>query len=685
MGERWSLRLRFALFFVGLATGAIAFLAAALWLGHAKYGGPAEGYVIAGLVASFGIAGLAAWVGYLFDENVARPILALASDLDTRARTDVDTMIDTAPARYLGALAPAARAAHDALARTRAKQSEAIAAQTRNLEREKALLAALLRDLSEAALVLNGDGRVLLYNRMAQSLLPGIGLDRDIAGFLRLDPLQHAMARLAAGRERGKAQAERFMTASCDGTRFLLGRVNAVDIDAAPLGHVVILHDASEDLRSHGEQDHLFHELLEQLRRTSSALGPLLDALDAAEPGSDARKTFTTAAQAELNRLHEALRRGTAVHSEISARHWPMAQVAAQDILDAVTAHTDGQITARPSNDFLHCDGFAISSLLKTVTSELLARAGCHALRLESTPRDGELWLQVTWSGPALPDGELDRWLHRPLSEAYGAYTGRDALEAHRTEIWPASNEGAASIVLPLQLSGPPALAPGDPRPEFYDFDLPAQDLSCDLASRPLKSLSFIVFDTETTGLSPRNGDEIVQIAGLRVVNGRILTGEAFDSLVNPGRPIPPASTKVHGITDAMVADAPDIKAAGRAFFDYCDGAILIAHNAPFDIAFLRLKEPAIGREFRQPYLCTVLLSAALFGHTGNHTLDALAQRFGIEIPEKLRHTALGDATATAEIFIRMLDVMEGAGIVTLQDALDASQQMRRIRRAQDY
>jgi DNA polymerase-3 subunit epsilon len=194
-----------------------------------------------------------------------------------------------------------------------------------------------------------------------------------------------------------------------------------------------------------------------------------------------------------------------------------------------------------------------------------------------------------------------------------------------------------------------------------------------------------VVFDTETTGLSPRGGDEIVQIAGLRVVNGRVLHGEAFDTLVNPGRAIPPASTRVHGITDPMVEGAPDIVRAGRDFHAYCEDAVLVAHNAPFDIAFLRLKEAEIGREFRQPYLCTVLLSAALFEHTGKHTLDALAERFGIEIPDRLRHTALGDATATAEVFLKMLDVMEGAGIVTLGDAMRAGERMHRIRRAQDY
>lgn len=117
MWERLGLRLRFALFFAAFALGGTLIAGAALWFAHGRYGGPAEGYVVAGAAISFGLIGLAAWIGLLFDENVARPILALASDLNTRARSSVETGIDQAPARYLGALAPAANALHAALGR----------------------------------------------------------------------------------------------------------------------------------------------------------------------------------------------------------------------------------------------------------------------------------------------------------------------------------------------------------------------------------------------------------------------------------------------------------------------------------------------------------------------------------------------------------------------------------------
>ncbi|MEH6361843.1 MAG: exonuclease domain-containing protein, partial [Amylibacter sp.] len=110
-----------------------------------------------------------------------------------------------------------------------------------------------------------------------------------------------------------------------------------------------------------------------------------------------------------------------------------------------------------------------------------------------------------------------------------------------------------------------------------------------------------------------------------------------------------------------------------------------VAHNAPFDLAFLRLKEKQIGRQFSHPVLCTVLLSAAMFDHTGAHTLDDLAGRFGVSIRPELRHTALGDAVATAEVFQQMLQVMQSEGIATLRQAIEAEKRMTQIRRAQNY
>ncbi|SEM13422.1 DNA polymerase-3 subunit epsilon [Roseovarius azorensis] len=684
LSARLSLRLRFALFFAALGLGGAALIAAALWFGHARAGGAVDGYVIAGLIATLGLLGLSVWIGLLFDENVAKPILALASDLTTRARADVDLQIDESQARHLSTLAPAANAINTALSEARAARQRAVERQTARLAREKALFEALFRDLGEGAVVATPDNRVMLYNRMAQELLGDIGLDRPLAAFLRPEPVLDALARMQAARVCGQISAETFLAASADGKRFLLGRVSPVISDEELSGHVLIFRDATEDLSAHAHQDHLFNSLLEGVRRPAATIGALLDVLQSGgDLPPEARVKFAKGIEDEVTRLFDCLTHMSKQHAAVKSRRWPMSPVAVAHIFDGIAAQVAVPLEVTHTDATLGCDGFAVTTLMGAIIAHLTKDGTREALTLAVETEGAETRLVLGWQGEAVTDGQLTGWLEEPLSSAYGDYSGRDALKAHQTDLWAEMTAAGHRIVLPLS-TATEQLTPGDARPEFYDFSLPGAPVG-ELAERALSDLSFVVFDTETTGLSPRGGDEIVQIAGLRIVNGRILRGETFDSLVNPGRPIPPASTRVHHITDAMVQGAPDIARVGQRFHDFCEGAVLVAHNAPFDLAFLRLKEHVIGRRFDHPVLCTVLMSAGLFDHTGQHTLDALCERFGISIPPEARHTAMGDTIATAEVFVRMLDLLQAKGVMTLGAAIREEGRMTRIRKAQKY
>ena len=211
-----------------------------------------------------------------------------------------------------------------------------------------------------------------------------------------------------------------------------------------------------------------------------------------------------------------------------------------------------------------------------------------------------------------------------------------------------------------------------------YDFDLLETSGDADFENCALPDLCFVVFDTETTGLLPHK-DDIVQIGAVRVVRGKIVEGERLDTLVDPKRPIPPASTKVHGVSDAMVQGAPDIFSAGRQFHHFARDAVIVAHNAPFDMAFLRRDAKEMGVSWDHPILDTVLLSAVLFGASETHTLDALCDRLGVTIPEHLRHTALGDAQATAEVLVRMLPMMAARGMRTFGDVIAETRKHGRL------
>ncbi|WP_323777639.1 3'-5' exonuclease, partial [Leisingera sp.] len=147
----------------------------------------------------------------------------------------------------------------------------------------------------------------------------------------------------------------------------------------------------------------------------------------------------------------------------------------------------------------------------------------------------------------------------------------------------------------------------------------------------------------------------------------------------DPGRPIPAASTKVHGISDALVQGAPVISDAARAFHQFASDAVIVAHNAPFDMAFLHRHAKRAGISWDQPVLDTVLLSAVLFGASQNHTLDALCERLDVTIPPALRHTAMGDARATAEVFCKMLPMLEARGLATFGAVLEESRKHGRL------
>ena len=287
---------------------------------------------------------------------------------------------------------------------------------------------------------------------------------------------------------------------------------------------------------------------------------------------------------------------------------------------------------------------------------------------------------------PRLGASIFDYFVEEELRTAYGQLTGS------RTEI--AVDVKGARVSLSFQvrlkkLSQSPGymilidettarLAPEARRPLIYDFDAIRHNSEKAIEQRPLQELSFVVFDTETTGLMP-NKDEIVQIGAVRVVNGRIIPGETVDQLGNPGRPIPPGSTKVHRITDDMVAEAPDPATAISGFHIFARDSVIVAHNAPFDMAFLHKYGSISGQVWDHPILDTVLLSAVVFGAEQEHTLDALCARLDIEIPQNLRHTALGDAQATAEALCKLLPILTSRGLDTFGKVTNQTRKYGRL------
>ncbi len=160
--------------------------------------------------------------------------------------------------------------------------------------------------------------------------------------------------------------------------------------------------------------------------------------------------------------------------------------------------------------------------------------------------------------------------------------------------------------------------------------------------------MEFVIFDLETTGLSSER-DAILEIGAL-VVRDEQITEEIFETLVQPKRRIPFYITKINGITDRMVQHSPGIETVLPSFLEFVAGRQLVAHNASFDMGFLRANAARLGLEAPVRATCTVQLSKRAFPHESRHNLDAICARLGIEANN--RHRALADVEMTAQAFL---------------------------------
>lgn len=183
-------------------------------------------------------------------------------------------------------------------------------------------------------------------------------------------------------------------------------------------------------------------------------------------------------------------------------------------------------------------------------------------------------------------------------------------------------------------------------------------------------SADFVVFDIETTGFSPVN-NRIIEIGAVRVSGGEI--ADRYSTFINPDVPIPFEIEKLTGIHDDMVMGAPMIETILPEFLDFCKDAVLVAHNANFDMGFIMENARRQGIEKKFTYVDTVGIARVLLPNQAKHTLDAVAKTLGISLEN--HHRAVDDAQATAEIFVKFIPMLKQAGADTLKkvNAMGAS------------
>ncbi|WP_157211966.1 3'-5' exonuclease [Sinorhizobium sojae] len=669
---RLGLRSRILLFFVAIAAGAIGALGLGLWGAYRRESSPEILDVLlqVAAVGSVGIFMVVAGIWLLFDRHVARPIEAMASTMRARAHAQVEQGIDSHGARYLGDLAAAASVTTAALSETRNALAETVARETARLSSDNQKLEQLLADVAPAVLLCTGRHHLAFYNTSAQEMLATaetpVCLGRSLFDYLSDGALRSAYQRLV---DMNTPDAVLEFVCTASRRRRLAGRMRLTGGTPHDAGaYVLTLRDVTEELAACARRDVLLSDVFSTIRPAIEMLKERADRLDVASGAA----TGALLAH-DIMGLDLAVQALESRFENCQSDGWPMAWMDASELAHQVQRELSASgIAVEIDTDLLtaRCNMPDIVSLFAHLARQIAQDRAVREFVFSVRELQAEGIVNLEWCGTAISDNLLQQWLHKPADDQ--SPTADAILRAHRTTMLSASfTEGRASLMMRLQhvkkLQPVPARLS---RSVTYDFELLSLPRYDRIAEARLDDLAYVVFDTETTGLLPEQGDEIVQIAAVRIVNGKRVEGETFETLVNPGRRIPAASSAVHRITDAMVEDAPGVAEVVRRFHRFCDGAVLVAHNAPFDMEFLYRRENELRISFTNPILDTVLLSAVVFGRQHAHTLDALCQRLGVSLTEAVRHTAMGDAVATADAFLRLQAIIAGRGLERLGDLL---------------
>jgi DNA polymerase-3 subunit epsilon len=582
-----------------------------------------------------------------------------------------------------------------------------------SVEEEKNRLAALMSELAMGVVVCNLDGRILLYNNRARlqfkALAQGptsmsggalIGLGRSIFSILERGQIAHALENIQSRLRKGSAEpSANFITATRSGQLLrtqMAPVVTAQDDESAAepqvTGYVLTIENITKSFEREAERDQVLQALTDGSRAAlgsiRAAVETLLDSPDI-EPAM--RQRFLGAINEESLRMSRQLEAATSGFADALKTRWPLEDVLGVDVLAAAQQRIEDKvglpIKTEEMDDalWIRADSFALIQAITFLASRLKEHYDIRELRFRLTSEGSMAFVDLIWSGVPISTETYYLWELEPMNVGADVtpLTLRDVSQRHGGEIWfqrdKAAHRAFFRLVLPVAAVAPEMQRElqsqhlrSDSRPEYYDFNLFAsRDSSIDL-DRPLAELAYSVFDTETTGLEPSAGDEIIQIGAVRVVNLRLLRQEIFDQLIDPRRPLSPEGIRIHGITEDMVRGQPTIDAVLPAFYEFCSETVLVAHNAAFDMRFLEIKEAATGVRFAQPVLDTLLLSAVIHPNQESHRLESIAERLGINVIG--RHTALGDAFVTGDVFIKMVPLLNAMGIVTLREALAAAE-----------
>jgi len=544
-------------------------------------------------------------------------------------------------------------------------------------EKERNLLAAIMAELPQGVIICNNSGRILLFNSLAKNIFMGnkpgqkseqfIGLGRSIFHLIDKALIAHAVSEIEDRLKMEKAGvASYFITPIHSGCLISAVAIPVLDQDRNMTGFILTFQDVTDDIN---QFDNIF-------KKTDKFRTRLL----AHDPGLS-RQSMT---QEQFEILHDQYEEIADTILDAILTGIPLGSLSIVEFINSLKAKLDSACNVRLDTN-LHVnyekilgDTYSLTTSLVFLFENLSDMTGEKIFRLSCTQHRDTIVFAIKWQKIMVYADDIKNLLFRPINGLPSLFY---VFRQNRAcfHIIEDGNKTTCQIDISFQAESEKSgqekrLSPviTGSRPEFYDFNLfRTEDEDRDLLDTSLKNITYTVFDTETTGLDPDGGDEIISIAAVRIVNSRIIYQDIFEELVDPKRDIPLESYKIHGINYEMVTGKKDINAILPMFKKFASDTVLVGHNIAFDMKMLKVKEKTSGIKFTGPVLDTLLLSAILHPLHEHHDMENIARRLGVNILG--RHTALGDAIASAEIFLKLLPILNSNGILTLRDAIKAS------------
>jgi len=535
-------------------------------------------------------------------------------------------------------------------------------------EKERNLLAAIMAELPHGVIICNKSGRILLFNSLAKRLFTQdthskraeyfIGLGRSIFHLIDKDLIAHAFKEIEDRLNNDQTiMASYFITPIYTGHLISIETIPVLNQNNLMTGFILTFQDVSDNIARY-----------ENINETLLSFKNFLDK-NIAQKESFINEKYLEMANFILNSTLKKL---------------PLTTLPLNQFLSSIKKKVKVEngikvnVPKDDQNTQILADTYSFTMAFVFLLVNLSELTLQKTFDLKVSMLNGNILFDIKWHKNFASKMQIEKIMNKKIRDlpSFGY-----VLKQNRSEFEIVTDNHqtcfqvrikAKTQLNPFLITKSRSALMATSRPEFYDFNLfDSKDTKPDLLDLNLKEIIYTVFDTETTGLNPDAGDEIISIGAVRIVNNRIVYQDIFEELVDPKRAIPIESYKIHGISYEMLKGKPDIENILPIFKNYTYDTVLLGHNIAFDMKMLKVKEKRTGIKFSNPVLDTLLLSAILHPIHERHDMENIANRLGVNILG--RHTALGDAIATAEIFLKLLPILNSNGILTLKDALNAS------------